>query len=159
MKKIICGFICTLLVLTLLGCSSKKVGSVEYVQNKYSTDSTFVFDDLEITISSNISFAETNDLLYKDDSEKVLKIPITIKNLKGSNHGLNIFYVSGYSPSGNYAEDYSTKFDDSYFYANQLSSGESTTTYLYYLYEGNGTYTIVLNDIFEEVSVDININK
>ncbi|MBR2708527.1 MAG: DUF4352 domain-containing protein [Bacilli bacterium] len=125
----------------------------------YKLDSPFTFDDLEITIGSQIQFVQ-NDNQFSDDYQKdVIKIPITVKNLKDETHSLNMFYIKMFGSQGTEINDQSSYFDDSVQFAGDLRPEASYTKYLYYVYDGDGKYTIELNDIAKKIDINLNIAK
>lgn len=140
--------------------------SVENNQNNapakksYSFNDTFEFDDLEITIGSNYTFTTVE---YSDYYQKtIVKLPITVKNIKDETHSLNMFYYSIFGSAGTEVTNVWTYFDDSVESAEDLRTNASYTKYLYFIYDGNGTYAIEFYDYWNEKLVEIveiEINK
>lgn len=129
-------------------------------KDSYSFDEKFEFDDLEITIGSNYTFT-TIDNRYSDYYGKdIIKLPITVKNLSNETHSLNMFYYSIYGSQGTEIKNVGgIYFDDNIDYAGDLRSDASYTKYMYLLYDGDGTYSIEFDDWFDEILVEINIQK
>lgn len=120
---------------------------------------TFEFDDLEITIGSNISFDKINNQFSEYNKQDVIKIPVTVKNIKDESHSLNMFYYKGFGSTGTQAKDLSTYFDDSIFRAGSLRTGASHTCYIYLLYDGDGQYALEFDDWSNKVTVEFNVSK
>lgn len=128
-------------------------------ETSYSFNETFEFDNLEITIGSSYIITKVNNE-YSDYHQKdVVKLPITIKNLKNETHSLNMFYYNIFGSTGTEVESTWIYFDDSIENAGELRSGASYTKYLYFLYDGDGTYAIEFDDIWNKKTVEIEIKK
>ena len=102
MKKLLLIALCCL---CLIGCSSntetpdnQNNDSTNQNNSSINEDSTcsvnkpFKFDDLEITISDKYSFDTIDNEFSEYDNQTVIKLPVTIKNLKDETHSLNMFY-------------------------------------------------------------------
>ena len=121
---------------------------------------TFTFDDLEITLENNISFTKIDNEFSEYNGQDVVKLPITVKNIKDETHSLNMFYYSIYGSKGTELSTVSSYFDDSVDFAGDLRSGASYTKYLYFLYDGNGKYAIEFSEIFgAKTTVEFDVNK
>ena len=125
----------------------------------YGFDETFTFDDLEITIGSNYSFDVVDNQFSEYNGQTTVKLPITVKNLKDETHGLNMFYYNIYGSNGTKANSVSAYFDEDIDTAGDLRSGASYTKYLYFLYDGDGTYAIEFNNYSEKPTVEFEIKK
>ena len=91
------------------------------------------------------------------DGSTVVKVPITVKNLSSETHSLNMFYYSIFGSKGRELDSVSSYFDDSVDFAGELRNGASYTKYLYFLYDGNGTYAIEFDNFSTKVIVEFNI--
>ena len=121
---------------------------------------TFTFDDLEITLGNNISFTKIDNEFSDYDGQDVVKLPITVKNIKEETHSLNMFYYSTYGSMGTEISTVSSYFDDSIDFAGDLRSGASYTKNLYFLYDGNGKYAIEFNDVWSpKITIEFDVNK
>lgn len=120
---------------------------------------TFTFDDLEITLGNDISFTTINNEFSEDNGKAVVRIPITVKNLKSETHSLNMFYFKAFGANGTELGDESAYFDDSVDFAGELRSGSSYTKYLYYLYDADGKYAIEFDDWSTKVTVEFDVKK
>lgn len=129
------------------------------IKNNYSLDKAFTFDDLEIIVSSKISIVKNNDEYSDNYGKNVVKIPITVKNLKNETHSLNMFYFKIFGSKGIEVNDEADSFDDSIDYAGELRKGASYTRYFYYLYDGDGTYTIEFDDFSQKIDIDFEVKK
>lgn len=127
--------------------------------NTYKLDTPFTFDDLEITISSNYSFVTLDNKFSKLNNSSVIKIPVTVKNLKNETHSLNMFYISFFGSQGIELDTVWTYFDDSVEDGGDLKTEASYTKYFYILYDGDGTYSIEFDNWANKIDIDIDIKK
>lgn len=125
----------------------------------YGLNETFTFDDLEITLGSDISYATVDNQFSEHNGKSVVKIPVTIKNLKDETHSLNMFYYKGFGSNGTELDILGYYFDNSIEEAGELRSGASYTKYFYLLYDGNGTYAIEFSSWTKKITVEFEINK
>lgn len=129
-------------------------------KDNYTLNETFKFDDLEITIEDNISYTTLSNIFSDYNGKTVVKIPVTVKNVKDEAHSLNMFYYKIYGSQGIELKSISTYFsNDSIDYAGELRPGASYTKYFYLLYDGNGTYTIELDNWSKKITVEFDVNK
>lgn len=119
----------------------------------------FVFDDLEITISSDISFDKVDNRYSDHNGQDVVKVPITVKNLKNETHNLNMFYYDVYGSLGTEIETVGSYFDEDINTAGGLRNGASYTKYMYFLYDGDGDYYIEFDDWSEKLELKLTVNK
>ena len=70
-----------------------------------------------------------------------------------------MFYYSLFGSQGTELDGVSAYFDDTVDYAGDLRSGASYTKYLYFLYDGNGTYAIEFNNWSDKVELEFEITK
>ena len=111
-------FLSTMLILT--GCSNENNISNNKQNDKDRTiglEETFTFDDLEITLGSDVSFTKINNQFSDYNGQDVVKIPITVKNISGETHSLNMFYFSIYGANGTQLSTIASYFDDSIDFA------------------------------------------
>jgi len=127
---------------------------------EYKFNKLFEFDDLEITISDNITFTKLVNQYSEHNNEDVIKVPVTIKNIDDDDNFLNMFYINYFGSSRSELDNVSTYFNkDCVEFAGQLQPGASYTKYFYFLYDGDGTYTIKLDNWSEEINFNLNIEK
>ncbi len=162
MKKTFKGLLVVLtlfLTVTLItGCTSESSDN-DSQKKTYGLGETFTFDDLEITLGSDISFTTIKNEYSEHNGKDVIKLPITVKNLKDETHGLNMFNYKVYGSQGAEADTVSSYFDDAVDYAGDLRSGASYTKYMYFIYDGNGQYTIEFDDWSTKIIVEFDVNK
>ena len=127
----------------------------------YKTDSPFSFDDLEITIGSEVSYTTVKNEFSEHDKKSVVKVPITVKNNKNESHSLNMFYVKYFGTKGTELDDISSYFIDNECieFAGELMPGASYKKYMYFLYDGNGTYTIQFENFTKKIDFKLDIKK
>lgn len=170
MRKLLICFVAILICFNLTGCESSNSNNsdskipnneekVDSKNNQYSLDKAFKFDNLEVTISSNYEFTTIDNEYSEYNGATVIKVPVTVKNLKDETHSLNTFYVNWFGSAGTEVETFEFYFDDSVDLAGNLRTGASYTKYFYFLYDGNGVYTIELDNWTDKISIDMDITK
>ena len=156
-KNLIVMFILLMSLTLITGCTNN---ITEKLSNKaYGLNDTFTFDDLEITIGDNIEFTKVNNQFSDYDGKTVVKLPITVKNIKDETHRLNMFYYSIFGTEGIELNSLSAYFDDAVDYAGDLKNGGSYTKYLYFLYDGDGEYSIEFDNYSSKVIVEFDVKK
>lgn len=156
-KNLIVMFILLMSLTLITGCTNN---ITEKLSNKaYGLNDTFTFDDLEITIGDNIEFTKVNNQFSDYDGKTVVKLPITVKNIKDETHSLNMFYYSIFGTEGIELDSLSAYFDDAVDYAGDLKNGGSYTKYLYFLYDGDGEYSIEFDNYSSKVIVEFDVKK
>lgn len=122
-------------------------------------EETFTFDNLEITLKHNYTFEKLNNIYSIYNDREVVKIPVEIKNLTYKDYSLNLYYYTLYNQIGSPMDEVAAYFDESLYYALDLKSGMSYTKYLYFIYEGDGSYSVKFKKGKEEVNVEFYIRK
>ncbi len=149
-------FFVSLFVIT--GCSSSD--DIDNSKSKiYGLGETFQFDDLEITLGKDIAFTTLDNEFAEEYGKTVIKLPITVKNLKEETHSLNMFYYSVFGADGTQLNSLASYYDDSVDYAGDLRSGASYTKYLYFIYDKDGTYAIEFDDWTTQLTVEFEVKK
>ena len=107
--------------------------------------STFVFDDLEITIGNaeDVTWDKVDNQFSDKNGADVIVLPVTVKNLKDESHSLNMFYYKFYGSAGTELESVSSYFSDSDIgFAGDMRTGASITSAFHLVYDGDGDYYI-----------------
>lgn len=142
---------------------SPKKEEVEQKQEEgkisYTLGETFKFDDLEITLGKNYSFNKVDNQFSDDHQKDVLKVPVTVKNLKNETHGLNTFYYSFYGSKGTKANNAGFYFDDSIDSAGDSISGATQESSFYMIFDGDGKYTVEFSNFFDKITVEFDVKK
>lgn len=137
--------------------------SDEVENEELSYGSTFVFDDLEITIGNaeDVTLAKVDNQFSDNNGADVIVLPVTIKNLKDESHSLNMFYYNFYGSAGTEIDSVSSYFHDSDIeFAGHIRSGASLTSAFHILYDGDGDYYIEFSDLFsEKIEIKLPIAK
>ena len=120
----------------------------------FSLGETFVFDNLEITLRKEITYTTLDNFPSENNGKKVIRVPVTVKNIGEENNSLNMFYYKLFGPSGVELEQLSFYFDDSVDTAGELLCNAKYTKYIYFLYDGSGKYTAIFKKSFEEKRVE-----
>ena len=117
------------------------------------------FDGLEL-VFGQYSFTEVDNKYSDYYGQTVVKIPITINNLSKETHSLNYFYYKLFGVSGIESPDLRVYFSDEASRGGDLLPGKSYTKYLYILYDGDGTYTLVFDNwLLDKKTVEIEVNR
>lgn len=183
---IIIGIIILLPVACTVACVGGFVGAVDSTMNEleeigedldstygdenessdsgdYTVNKAFTFDDLEITVGDDILFTTVSNQYSEHNGKSVVKIPVTVKNLKSETHSLNMFFYSVYGANGTEVSNVSTLWitdkEDVLDYAGDLRTGASYTKYIYAIYDGDGTYAIEFNDFSTKITVEVEVAK
>ena len=125
----------------------------------YTTGAEFEFDNLLLTIG-DYSFDVVDNMFSEYDGQTVVKVAVTIKNLSNSPHSLNRLYCTCFNTSGKESPDVSRFFDDSVGRGGDLLQDSSCVEYWHILYDGDGVYTIVIDDmLFTSKTINIEVKK
>ena len=117
------------------------------------------FDNLKFEFG-DYSFVKISNQYSEYYGKNIVKLAVTITNLSNSAHSLNYFYSKIFGVEGTESPDLTFYFDDSVGQAGDLLPGKSYTKYFYFIYDGNGTYIILFDDMwFEQKTVEIEIVK
>lgn len=141
--------------------SLKKDSNDNEVKGKtVSLNETFEYEDFEITIGNGITFPKNDNQYDKDYGKTLIRVPVTIKNIKNETNSTASLITEMIYPNGDVGYDgYSYYFDDSIVKLSDLKQRETKTVYLYYLYTGDGTYTIRFNNLKNNIDVVFNVKK
>nr|DAH37285.1 MAG TPA: protein of unknown function DUF4352 [Caudoviricetes sp.] len=120
---------------------------------------TFTFDNLEITIGTEIGWDTVKNQFSDLNGRDVIRVPATVKNIGDETHGLNMFYYTMYGAKGAELSLVGSYFDDSISDAGDMRPGGSQTAYFYMLYDGNGDYFIEFNNYKTKLEVKIPVAK
>lgn len=146
----------------LSGCTEIDDSTESSTENKKANlklDEKFEFDELEIIIGSDMSFDKVNNEYSDKHGKTVIKIPVTVKNMKDETHSLNMFYYKMFGSQGTELDDASSYFDEALDTAGDLRPGASYTKYLYYVYDGDGTYVMEFDDWSNKKSLEFKVEK
>ena len=152
---------------TALNAAGKAISNVlEEVEQKqeegkksYTLGETFKFDDLEITLGKNYSFDKVDNQFSDDHQKDVLKLPVTVKNLKDETHGLNMFFYSFFGSKGTKANSSGFYFDDSIDSAGDLRPGATQESNFYVIFDGSGKYTVEFSNFLDKITVEFDVKK
>ncbi len=158
LKKLTTFLTIILSIVLITGCTNTDNNSQDKSKT-YGLNETFTFDDLEITIKDDITFTKVENEFSEYNDQTVVKLPITVKNLKSETHGLNMFYYKAYGANGTQLDSITSYFDDSLDFAGDLRSGASYTKYLYLLYDADGKYSLEFNNWSSKIIVEFNVSK
>ena len=119
---------------------------------------TFTFDNLEITVGSTAEVFVADESVDSYEGKEFIKVPLTIKNVGTDENRFKSYNYSIY-----FGEDYlfkmGTIFDDSVESSDFIGSGETYNANIYFLYEGDGSYKIELNNYTNIVNIVFDVTK
>lgn len=130
-------------------------------ESKPQSANSVVFDDLEITVNPNISLTKLDNQFSDLDGSTVLVVPVTVKNVSDETKGLNPFYVKYFGSKGTELDDLYFYFDDGSKLFNDVRPNADTTSNLYMIYDGDGTYYVSFNSFSEkkEIAIDVSLGE
>ena len=154
-KKLFIIGIISMMALVLVGCGNKEDEKKD-VKKVYGFNEKFEYDGLEITIGDNYSF-EVIQSEYSDlNGETMVKIPITVKNIKEETNSLVSSTVSSFGSKGTEVDWITGYADDDVVTAGDLRAGASYDKYIYLLYDGDGKYALEFD---QDITVEFQIKK
>lgn len=124
--------------------NTNKQKSDEYTLNK-----SFIFDNLEIKLGSNVQWDKIDNHYSKQNGATVFKIPMAVKNIGIENNKLSSLNYSQFGSKGVEQENIEAHFDDSGLYSAQLRPNASQNIFMYFLYDGDGDYYVRFNNNIE----------
>lgn len=119
---------------------------------------TFVFDDLEITLGSEVEVFTLNDQSSVFNGKDFVKIPITVRNKDIVENKLKSFYFNIYK-NENIVTKMGYLFEDSIDNATYLKTDESYDKYIYFLYESDFSYKLKFYDYTYTINVTFDVTK
>jgi len=118
------------------------------------------FNDLEIVFGSGITWTAINNQFSDKNGATVFLVPVTVKNVKGETHGLNMFYYDQYGSKGTRLDGVSAYFDGEITFAGDMRSGATQTSFMAFLYDGDGDYYVEFSTFFgKPIEVRIPIKR
>lgn len=164
--------VCALSVcLALVGCGSgKKTASVSAsaaassapAQSEASAaaslGSTVEFDGLTITFGDAYGTATLDNQFAEHAGATVIAMPVAVTNNNASTHGLNMFAIKEFGPSGTQLDSVIAYFDDDVRMMGEMRPGATMNGNLYFLYDGNGDYYLDFGFYKTEAEVKVPIS-
>ena len=139
---------------------TKKKGNNKVSVEKVYQDKKFVFDDLEIIVSSKYNFLNTEKVKKQYEGKDILEIPVQVKNTENTEHKFSISYVKIYNEKGKEIKELGSLFKDKSFENSpKLGKGEMTIKNIYIPYNGSGKYKMIFKTFYEEKEMEIVIKK
>lgn len=130
---------------------TETLDKLEYVTTKFS--------GFELTFGE-YSFTEVDNRFSEHNKKQIVKIPVTVKNISKSPQSLNSFYYTLFGSNGTESEDVGYLLDDDIDESGEVLPGKSYTKYFHIVYDGDGVYTIVFDDLLlEKKTVEIEVKK
>ena len=122
--------------------------AIPVIETEFTLDDTFMFDDLEITIKSDVKW-ETIDNRWSDFHEReIMVLPITVTNIGDSTNNFP-WNVKLFGPNGIELDGISYYVDDDVTRSGDIRSGATLNGKLHILFDGFGEYVIEFSDFRE----------
>ena len=138
----------------------KKKGNNKISVEKVYQDKKFVFDDLEIIVSSKYNFLNTEKMQKQYEGKDIIEIPVQVKNVESTENNFSISYLKIYNEKGEEIRELGSLFKDKSFENSpKLGKGEMTIKNIYIPYNGNGKYKMIFKTFYEEKELEMEIKK
>ena len=135
-------------------CEHREVESIDKLEL-----TVVKFNGLELVIGE-YSFTEVDNRYSDQHGKTVVRIPVTIKNVSRDPQTLYAIYYKLFGTSGVESPDVGFYFSDDVSSGGDLLQGTSYTKYFHIVYDGDGVYTIVLdNFLYDEETIKIQVKK
>ena len=132
--------------------------TAETTQQKYTLGSNFTFDQLDITIGTDLKKGTVDNSFSDKNGQDYIIVPIHVTNLSNENHGLNYLYVKAFGSKGTKADIYYYYEDDADISkAGEMRSGASNDINVKIMYDGDGTYCLTFDDWSNEINVEFDV--
>ena len=123
-------------------------------------DKQFLFDDLEIIVSSKYNFLNTEKIQKQYEGKDIIEIPVQVKNVENTENNFSISYLKIYNEKGEEIRELGSLFKDKSFENSpKLGKGEMTIKNIYIPYNGNGKYKMIFKTFYEEKELEMEIKK
>lgn len=139
--------------------SSSSINTSTLKPKTYGLGDTIIFDGLELTFDSTYSFSTIINQFSEYNGRSVVRVGVNVRNLSNEKNHLNMFYYDLFGSKGIELDSITAYFDDSIDFAGDLKTNASYKTYFYFLYDGNGNYSIDFNNYSQDLSVEFRVTK
>lgn len=142
------GLVCASL---MGGCSLLGIENPNDTDSAETTDPGVVdFESLEVSISTDPSYWQW--LVYENSNSAnngklVVKIPVSAANADDSARVLSDMYCYVVGPSGEKLDSLANLYSDDIRNTGSMSVGTSTTGYIYFFFQGSGSYTVQFDNL------------
>ena len=121
-------------------------------------DKKFLFDDLEIIVSSTSNFLNTEKIQKQYEGKDIIEIPVQVKNVENTENNFSISYLKIYNEKGEEIRELGSLFKDKSFENSpKLGKGEMTIKNIYIPYNGNEKYKMIFKTFYEEKELEMEI--
>ena len=132
---------------------------IEASKEPITFDIPFVFDGLEIILSSEYTFTTVNSRYSDDHGRDLIRIPITIVNVGEETNGLNMFSYSFFGPDGLEIDTIWALPDDDISNSGDMRPEAILDSFMHIPYVGDGIYFIEFGFFRVDVEVKLEIIK
>ena len=123
-------------------------------------DKKFLFDDLEIIVSSKYNFLNTEKIQKQYEGKDIIEIPVQVKNVENTENNFSISYLKIYNEKGEEIRELGSLFKDKSFENSpKLGTAEMTIQNIHSPYNGNGKYKMIFKTFYEEKELEMEIKK
>lgn len=150
----------------LTGCfgsntnGDKNGGDNKQSKTTFTLGETFTFDNLDLTFSPDIVYTRLNNYGDQYHKHEMFIMPVTITNKGSKPNMLSFLSYECYCPNGSEAKNLSAYYYDdptSVDWGGNIQSGVTATRNLYFLYGGDGSYSLVLDNYSTKLTVNFNV--
>ena len=122
-------------------------------------EETFEFDQLEMVFGTEVTWDTIENSFSDHDGEAVFRVPLTITNLSEEAHGLNMFAYVQVGPVGERLDLVSSFFESDVDWSDEIEPGETQETYMHFLFQGDGEYTVEFESSSNVIRVVFNVEQ
>lgn len=134
--------------------------AAELVAALVELEETFEFDNLEITLGTDIAWDVIENEFFELNGAAVFSLPITVTNLSERTRKFDMFSYIQFSPTGEKLVSISSFFvDNAIDWSDDISPNETVEAYMYFLFDDNGEYVIEFDNSSERIKIVFDIQQ
>jgi hypothetical protein len=121
--------------------------------------STFEYDELQITIGTDVEWITVDNEYSEYYQADVAKIPVAITNIGEQTNSINFMFVTYFGSKATQIDSVAALYmDDSMEWAGDIRTGGTQNSFIYIMYDGDGEYAIELG-FFDKTEVILALTK
>lgn len=121
---------------------------------------TITFDDLEITFPDSVEWTTVDNQFADTNGQDIIALTMHVENIDDENHGLNMFYLKIFGTQGTELDDQGAYFEGNTLWSSgDMRPGASQDITLYFPYDGDGTYYLNFDNMFDTIEVGFPVTK
>ncbi len=131
---------------------------VQETKTEFALNEKFEFDGLEV-IAKSYTFTTVTNQFSEHYGKDVVRLLFSVKNLMDEPNTLSWLDLKYYGPNGTEVDSVETYFDDSIWNAQNLQKNVSGDVAVYFIYDGNGEYSITFGTFTTVLTLKIIVQK